>query len=121
MTKRRLFDIAKMRHRIAVYRISRTEDGSGGFDRSDPSLKDLIGHYWGYIRPVSLRERQWGEQFTEVVTHVCWLRYNTVVQEGMTVRRVTTARSIDYYVHGIYDPDNLQEFLVLMLREGGPL
>lgn len=120
MTKRRLFDIGKMRHRIAVYGISRTEDGSGGFDRSDPSNTTLIMRFWGHIRPVSTRERQWGEQFTEVVTHVCWLRYNTLITEGMSVRRNFADRQQNYYVEGVYDPDNLKEFLVLMLREGGP-
>lgn len=120
MTKKRLFDISKMRHRIRIYGIGRTEDGSGGFTRSDPSGADLIGAYWSYIRPVSARERQWGEQFTEVVTHMAWLRYNTLIKEGMTARRVFGDRTVDYYVETIYDPDNLKEFLVLGLREGGP-
>lgn len=121
MTKNRLFDIGKMRHRIAIYATDRREDGSGGFDRNDPSGADLIGRFWGYIKPVSAKERQWGEQFTEVTTHTCWLRYNTIIKEGMILRRLFRDRHVDYYVEQIYDPTNLQEFLVLNLREGGPL
>ena len=121
MSKRRLFDVGKMRHRIAIYGTNRVEDGSGGFDRGDPSGADLIGRYWGHVEPVSVKERQWGEQFTELTTHTCWLRYNTLVEEGMTLRRLFRDRHVDYYVEGMYDPNNLGEWLVLMLREGGPL
>lgn len=119
--KRRLFDIGKMRHRIAIYAISRIEDGSGGYDRTDPSGPDLIGRYWCYIEPVGARERQWGEQFTELTTHRCWLRYNPLLKEGMTLRRTIGSAIVDYYLESLYDPNNLQEFHLAMLREGGPL
>lgn len=119
--KRRMFDIGKMRHRIRVYATNRVDDGSGGFDRSDPSGADHIGNYWCHIEPVTARERQWGEQYTELTTHRCWLRYNTLIKEGMTLRRVLGSSTIDYYVESMVDPDNLGEFLVLMLREGGPM
>ena len=127
MTKNRLFDIGKMRHRIAIYGIDRRPDGSGGFTRNDldasgnPDGASLISRYWAYIRPVSAKERQWGEQFTEVTTHMCWLRYNTLVKEGMLVRRLFSSNHVDYYLERSYDPNNLQEVLVLNLREGGPL
>lgn len=126
MSKGRLFDIGKMRHRIAIYGIDRRPDGSGGFTRNDidgrgnPDGAGLIGRFWAYIKPVSAKERQWGEQFTELTTHVCWLRYNTLIKEGMTLRRLFSDRQIDYYIEGMYDPDNLQKFWVLNLREGGP-
>lgn len=119
--KRRLFDIGRMRHRIKVYATNRTDDGSGGYTRSDPSGADHIGDYWCHIAPVSARERQWGEQYTEVTTHVCWLRYNTLIKEGMTFRRIVNDSYVDYYVEKLYDPDNLQEFHMVMLREGGPM
>lgn len=118
--KKRKFDIGKMRHRIRIYATTRIEDGSGGYDRTDPSGADLIGAYWCHIEPVSAREIQWGEQFTEVVTHSCWLRYNRLIKEGMTVRRVIGSEHVDFYVEKLYDPDNLKEWLLLGLREGGP-
>lgn len=121
MKKNRLFDLGKMRHRIRAYTPTRQDDGSGGFDRQDPSAGTLIGTYWSYIRPVSSRERQWGEQFTERTSHVCWLRYNTSLTEGMIIQRDVGGTTINYYVECLYDPDNLQEFHMLMLREGGPL
>jgi head-tail adaptor len=119
MKKRRLFDIGHMRHRISVYTVTRVDDGSGGFDRSDPSEATKIGDYWAHVQPVTARERQWGEQFTEVTTHTCWLRYHDAVAslEGGILR----FRGVDYYIEQAYDPDNLKNFLVLTLREGGPL
>ena len=121
MTKTRSFDLGKMRHRIAVYATERVEDGAGGFDRKDPSGSELIGRYWCHIRPVTAKERQWGEQFTEVTTHMCWMRYNTLIKEGMTFRRIIGSNQVDYYVESFYDPDQLQQYQIVMLREGGPL
>jgi SPP1 family predicted phage head-tail adaptor len=115
--KRRLFDIGKMRHRISLYEITRTDDGAGGFERSDPSNPTKIGAFWGRIEPLTVRERTWSEQFTQVTTHSCWLRYNAQVQQGMIVRK----GSIDYYVETVIDPNQLKEFMLLGLREGGPL
>lgn len=119
--KRRLFDLGKMRHRVRVYATHRVPDGSGGFDRSDPSGSNLIGTYWCHIEPVSSRERQWGEQYTELTTHKCWLRYNTLIKEGMTLQRVIKSDVINFYVESMVDPNNLREFHLLMLREGGPM
>lgn len=119
--RRRSFDIGKMRHRVSVYATNREMDSSGGFDRTDPSSADLIGKYWCHIEPVSARERQWGEQYTEVVTHRCWLRYNSLLQEGMALRRIIRGLAVDYYLESLVDPDNLQQWHMLMLREGGPL
>lgn len=115
---KRKFDIGKMRHRVSLYATTRVDDGAGGFTRSDPSGATKIDDYWANVEPVSAKERQWGEQFTEITTHKCWLRYNTLIadQEGMILR----FRNVDYYVESIYDPDQLQEFLMLTLREGGP-
>lgn len=115
--KNRLFDIGKLRHRVSLYAVDRQDDGSGGFDRQDPSGATKIQDYWARIEPVSARERQWGDQFTEVTTHKCWLRYNTLVQQGMVLRY----RNVDYYIEQAYDPDNTQEWLFLTLREGGPM
>ena len=115
--KRRLFDIGKMRQRVSLYTVTRTDDGAGGFTRTDPSAGTLIGTYWGNIDPVSARERQWGEQFTELTTHVCWLRWRSDVYETGIVR----CSGVDYYVEKAYDPDRLKEFIVMTLREGGPL
>ena len=115
--KSRMFDIGKLRHRVSLYAVTREDDGSGGFDRADPSGATKIQDYWANLEPVSAKERQWGEQFTEVTTHKCWLRYNTLVQQGMILRY----RNVDYYIEQVYDPDNLQEWLFLTLREGGPM
>jgi head-tail adaptor len=119
--KKRMFDLGKMRHRIKVYATNRVDDGSGGFDRSDPSGADLIGEFWCHIAPVTSRERQWGEQYTELTTHIAWLRYNSLLKEGMTLRRIISDTTVDYYLERMIDPNNLREFSLLMLREGGPL
>lgn len=121
MKEQRKFDVGKMRHRIAVYAINRQDDEHGGFDRNDPTGGDLIGRFWCKIYPVMGMERQWGEQFTEVTTHMCWLRYNSLLKEGMLLRRILTDQTIDYYLERLVDPSNLKEFHVAMLREGGPL
>lgn len=113
----RLFDIGKLRHRVSIYAVTRKDDGAGGFERQDPSGATKINDYWANIEPVSAKERQWGEQFTELTTHKCWLRYNPLVTEGMILR----FRNVDYYVEQVYDPDNRQEWLILTLREGGPM
>jgi len=117
--KNRLFDLGKLRHRVSVYAVTRVDDSSGGFDRQDPSEATKIGEFWGRIEPVSSREIQWGDQFTEVTTHKCWLRYHDEVAnlEGGILR----FRNRDYYIEQAYDPNNLQEFLLLTLREGGPM
>lgn len=116
--KNRLFDIGKVRHRVSLFFVNRKDDGSGGFDREDPIDNEIAPlNLWARIEPVSAKERQWGEQFTEVTTHKCWLRYNTLVQQGMILRY----RNVDYYIEQAYDPDNTQEWLFLTLREGGPM
>lgn len=122
MSFRRRFDIGQMRHRIRVYATTRVDDGAGGFTRTDPSGADLIGKYWGHIEPINYRERQWGEQFTELTTHICWLRYNSLIKEGMTLMRTQRNANIEYYVQNAFDPDNgMNEYLMLALREGGPM
>ena len=120
-TKRRLFDLGKMRHRIKVYATNRVDDGSGGYDRSDPSGADHIGDFWCHIEPVTSRERQWGEQYTEQTTHRCWLRYNSLLKEGMTLRRVIGSTVVDYYLESMTNPDETRQYHMLMLREGGPM
>lgn len=118
MKNNRLFDLGKMRHRVSLYTVTRVDDGAGGFVRQDPaSAPTLIGTFWARVDPVSAKERQWGEQFTELTTHQCWLRYNAAVVPGMILR----FRGVDYYVETVYDPTNLGEFLMMNLREGGPL
>ena len=117
----RKFDVGQLRHRVAIYSSNRVSDGAGGFDRSDPSGADLIGCYWCNIQPVTARERQWGEQFTEQTTHTCWLRYNVLIKEGMTLTRTVGDTLISYYLEGLFDPDNMMEWYLLTLREGGPL
>lgn len=119
--KSRLFDIGKMRHRIKIYNTVRADDGSGGFDREDPAPDNLYATRWGHIEPVSARQRQWGEQYTEVTTHVCWLRHDATITDGMTLGRVINGTEVFYYVEGTFDPDNLQQFTLCNLREGGPL
>jgi len=119
--KTRKFDIGKMRHRIRVYNVDQVDDGSGGFDRGDPDPSDLLTTVWCHIEPVTARERQWGEQYTELTTHRCWLRYNDQLAEGQTWQRDVGGTTINYYVEQLYDPDNLQEFHLAMLREGGPM
>lgn len=119
--KNRLFDVGKMRHRIKIYNTVRVDDGSGGFDRSDPSEDDLYATRWGFIAPVSSRQRQWGMQFTEVTTHACWLRFDDQLSDGMVLGRVIRGTERFYYVEAVYDPENLGEFSFLTLREGGPL
>jgi head-tail adaptor len=119
--KRRLFDLGRMRQRVKIYNTTRVEDQSGGFDRSDPSADTLLGTYWAHVEPVSARQREWGEQYTEVTSHVAWLRYDTQLTDGMTIGRVINAVEVFYYVEGCYDPNNLQEFTLLTLRQGGPM
>lgn len=119
--KSRMFDLGKMRHRIKIYNTVRVDDGSGGFDRGDPSPETLLATRWCHIEPVSARQRQWGEQYTELTTHACWLRYDEQLDDGMTVGRVINGTEVFYYVETAFDPDNLQEFTLLNLREEGPL
>lgn len=121
MKKNRLFDVGKLRHRVGLYATTRTDDGSGGFERSDPSGETKVQDYWAHIQPVTAMERQWGEQFTEQTTHSCWLRYNSLVKERMILRRYVPKGHIDYYIISAFDPDNLGEWMLLALREGGPL
>lgn len=122
MKKRRLFDLGKMRHRVEIHDITRTEDDSGGFDRGDPSAASLLGEVWCHIQPISAKEKEWGGQFTELTSHVAWLRYNTSLSEGQTLRYVqVNGGPIDYYVETLFDPDRTKQFHILGLREGGPL
>lgn len=115
--KRRLFDIGAMRDRIEVHVVTRTDDGAGGFERADPSGATLLNKFWSKLEPVSARERQWSEQFTEVITHACWLRYNRLVTHGMIV----IFKGEEFYVESAFDPDRRMEFLLLALRKGGPM
>jgi len=117
--KRRRFDIGKMRHRVTLYNTVREDDGYGGFDRLDASVSTEIGEYWAHIEPVSAHERIWGGQFTELTTHKCWLRYNDLLT-GLD-GAIMSWKGKQYYIERIYDPNNLKEFLFLVLREGGPL
>lgn len=116
---RRLFDTGKLRHRVSLYTVTRVDDGSGGFDRTDPSEDSKIGTFWGHVEPVTARERQWGGQFTEVTSHKCWLRYHTAVS-GLE-HGILVFKGDQYYIETAFDPDELKEWLVLGLRKGGPM
>lgn len=113
----RRFDIGKMRQRISIYTTTRADDGSGGFSRLDPSEATKLKDCWSYIRPLTERERTWGEQFAEDVTHECWLRRDDAIRHGMTIRHGT----VDYYVVTAVPMEGMDEFMRLTLRQGGPM
>lgn len=122
MKRRRLFDLGKMRQRVRVHEITRVEDGSGGFDRQDPAPATLIGTYWGCLEPVVSREAQWGEAFTEQTTHYCWLRCRSTIKPGQTAVIDTPKLGTRYfYIESVLNPDVQGRYIMLMLREGGPL
>lgn len=115
---RKGFDIGKMRHRARIKSVSRTDDGCGGTTRADTEADILAACF----EPVRASERVWGGQFTQVITHQCWLRYNELIASGVTIERViSSTRTISYYVVAVVNPDEQQRFMKLMLREGGPL
>ncbi len=113
---RRKVDIGQMRHRVIVYDTTRVEDDAGGFDRKDPSDETKIATVWADVTPVSARERTWGGQHVENVTHKVLVRYNPLFQGGQTI----VHKWEPMYVISVVDPDQLEEWMYLMVREGGP-
>lgn len=109
-------DVGALRQRVSIYNITRVDDGAGGFTRSDPSGGTLIGTFWANLKPVGAKEITQASQHVERVTHMALVRYNSAFQDGQTLRH----RGVDMYIVSVVDPDNLKEWLRLLLREGGP-
>ena len=115
MTKRP--DIGALRQRVTIYNTTRVEDGAGGFTRSDPSEATKIGTYWANIKPVKAKQITQAEQHVEVVTHEVLVRHNAAFADGQTLIH----RSRTMFIVTVVDPDQKQEWMKLMVREGGPV
>ena len=117
LRRNRLKDLGAFRQRITLYETTRVADDVGGFERVDPSDATKIDTFWGLLRPVVGRETSIAEQFTDVITHECWLRYGAPLEPGM----ILSEGGMYYYVSYFVDPDMMRRYWLAMLREGGPL
>ncbi len=114
-------NLGKMRHRLAIKEIVRTEDEGGGFARAD-SDGDVI---WARISIVGKLEANTYSQLQERVTHKAFIRWRDDIRQGQTVIWKRTGRDdLPLYVVTSVDADPDRrpgEFMELILREGGNL
>jgi SPP1 family predicted phage head-tail adaptor len=114
-------NLGKMRHRLTIKAIVRTEDEGGGFARADVDLAVI----WARIAIVGKLEANTYSQLQERVTHKALIRWRDDIRQGQTVvwKRTGRADLPLYVVTSVdADPDKRPgEFMELILREGGNL
>lgn len=104
--------VGKMRERVRIYSLVRTEDAIGGYSTAAPSpLPDPV---YAYIVTLDAYEAKNYSQIDKRVTHVVWVRYNATYARGQTV----VWGSRQFYVEGVIDRDNRKRFLELACVEG---
>lgn len=111
--------INQMRWRIELLGATRSDDGAGGFTRSDTVEAEV----WAEIRPASPREVSAAARLEVRLTHIITIRTGDVTPtQGMRVRwddRRGTTRTA--YVEAVADKEEAGRFWELQCREGGPL
>lgn len=110
-------DIGTWQHRAAIYKVTTVDDGAGGRVRQDTSDgSTLLGWVWCFIQPVSAKERVWGDQLTEQVTHYMMTRYREDIEQGSIIKW----NNVEFYAETVTNPDGLKRFMKVQLRQGGP-
>jgi SPP1 family predicted phage head-tail adaptor len=112
--------IGDMRWRLTLYNAVRTDDGAGGFTRTDGDEATVSAS----IRPASPREISAAAKLEQRLTHVIKIRWtdDMQVRQGMRVRWTDRRQATrDGYVEAVQDDEEAGRFFTLYVREGGPL
>lgn len=132
MSKRR--NLGRMRHRLTLMAVTRTQDDGGGYARADVVLANV----WARITTIGALEANTYSQLQERVTHKAMIRWRDDVAQGQTAvwlpQGTVEADEPDpgdaapdgtalYIVTAVdADPDGRPgEFMNLICREGGNL
>lgn len=115
--------LGRMRHRLRIKLIRRTEDAGGGYSRADVDGPTV----WARVDTVGALEANTYAQRQERVTHKALIRWRSDVTQGQTVvwvRPASHGGELPLYVVSAVDADpdgRPGEFMELVLRQGGNL
>lgn len=112
MPRRKRF-IGRMRHLVQIKNVVRTEDEGGGFARADTNGDQV----WVDIQPITASEVYRYQRLHQETTHALIARKHSGFETGVTV----TYGARSFYVLTVVDEDQRGEFVVVLVREGGPL
>lgn len=110
------YDIGKFRHLVTLHEVTRVDDGSGGFTRTDPSEATVLGQLWAEIEPVSSKEIRLGNKLEDQTTHRITVRWRNDIRQGQLIMY----GSRQFYILTVTNPSEIRDFLELSCREGGP-
>lgn len=105
--------VGRMRHPIELFEPARTEDGQGGFTRGDAKVLDA----WAEIVVLKVAEVVQYDKLEQVRTHKANIRYDERFKQGMFI----TYDGRFFYIEGVEIKEERDRFMVLSLREGGPV
>lgn len=112
MPRRKRF-IGRMRHLVTIKTVVRVEDEGGGFARADTDGDQV----WVDIQPITASEVYRYQRLHQETTHVLIARRHSGLIQGVTVEYGTR----NFYILTVIDEDQRDEFVVVLVREGGPL
>ena len=111
-----------LNRRVELIGIQRTDDGAGGWVRSD-TVEALV---WGQLRTASWSQQQRAERLEMRVSHTIRIRWRPDLAGG-AFGPEARCRIIDggglareFSIRTVIDPDDRRQFLELGCMEGGP-
>lgn len=119
----------KMRHRVTIQKLTRTDDGAGGYTETWEDIATV----WAAVEPLSGREYYLAQQTQAEVSHKVTMRYGqwydeyfltpfSSAQEGETVvkpqmRIVYDGRPFSFDIQSVIDVKERHRELVVLCKE----
>jgi len=105
-------DPGRLRHRLTVQRVVRTDDGGGGYTEAWQDVPN--GTVWGQVRPISSSERVRAMQSHGDITHRVTVRYSATLTGEMRVQFKGRTLSL---VGPPTDTDEMETYMEFLARE----
>jgi len=108
-----VINFSALRHQVAVQNPTKTDDGDGGYTESFAAASP--SPVFASIQTATARaiERMIGNTIEAPVTHLVTIRWHSAV----TTRTRLVFNSRNFFVRGIQNIDELDEFMVLACEE----
>ena len=107
--KGRLIDVAELRHRIVVQRLTNVSDNMGGFTTTWTTYATL----WAKVEPVSASERLYQEKIEYQRSHKVVIRYRADITTDMRF----TFKGRTFQIKGTHVPDERRVYLFIDAEE----
>lgn len=102
-------NIGKLRHQVNLQILQENQDSYGEMKRDFATYKTV----WASIEPLQGRELEHAKQISAEVTHRITIRY---LADVVPENRITKGERI-FDIESVINPDERNEYLVLMCKE----